>query len=103
MTHPENGPIVLVARMQARPGKEQELRDALPALVAATRQEDGCLTYVPHQGLDDLGLLVMHEVWQSEEHLRAHSGSDHLRRFAELAQTLTVGGIRIERLTELAV
>lgn len=103
MTHPENGPIVLVARMQARPGKEQELRDALPALVAATRQEDGCLTYVPHQGLDDPGLLVMHEVWQSEEHLRAHAASDHLRRFAELAELLTVGGIQIERLTELAV
>ncbi|MFF4213226.1 putative quinol monooxygenase [Streptomyces sp. NPDC001796] len=103
MPHPETGPIVLVARMQARPGKEQELRDALPALVAATRQEDGCLTYVPHQGLDDPGLLVMHEVWQSEEHLRAHSGSDHLRQFAKLAETLTVGGIQIERLTELAV
>ncbi|MEU2336155.1 putative quinol monooxygenase [Streptomyces griseoincarnatus] len=103
MTHPDTQPIVLVARMRALPGKEQELRDALPALVAATRQEDGCLTYVPHQGLDDPGLLVMHEVWQSEAHLRAHSRSEHLRRFAELAETLTAGGIEIERLTELAV
>ncbi|GAB1340630.1 putative quinol monooxygenase [Streptomyces sp. E-15] len=103
MTHPDTEHIVLVARMRALPGKERELRDALPALVAATRQEDGCLTYVPHQGLDDPGLLVMHEVWQSEEHLRAHSASDHLRRFAELAGPLTVDGIQIERLTELAV
>ncbi|MEV7816316.1 putative quinol monooxygenase [Streptomyces flaveolus] len=103
MTHPDTQPVVLVARMRALPGKERELRDALPALVTATRQEEGCLTYVPHQGLDDPGLLVMHEVWQSEAHLRAHSGSDHLRRFAELAETLTVGGIEIERLTELAV
>ncbi|MFI6208164.1 putative quinol monooxygenase [Streptomyces sp. NPDC051041] len=103
MTVRNTGPIVLVARMKARPGKEQELKDALSPLVAATRQEDGCLTYVPHQGLDDPGLLVMHEVWQSEEHLRAHSAGAHLRKFAELADTLTVDGIRIERLTELEV
>ncbi|MGV9355413.1 putative quinol monooxygenase [Streptomyces misionensis] len=103
MTHMDTEPIVLIARMQARTGREQELRDALPALVAATRREEGCLTYVPHEGLGDPGLFVMHEVWQSEEHLRAHSASEHLRRFAELARTLTVGGIQIERLTELAV
>lgn len=96
-------PIVLVARMKARPGKERELRDALPALVAATRREEGCLTYVPHEGLDDTGLFVMHEVWRSEEHLRAHSGSDHLREFAGLAGELTVSGIEVERLTELDV
>ncbi|MFH8535076.1 putative quinol monooxygenase [Streptomyces tendae] len=103
MTQPNTEPVVLVARMRALPGKERELRDALPSLVAATRQEDGCLTYVPHQGLDDPELLVMHEVWQSEEHLRAHSASDQLRRFAELAGHLTVDGIQIERLTVLAV
>ncbi|MCX5355728.1 putative quinol monooxygenase [Streptomyces mirabilis] len=104
MTTEESGtPVVLVARMQARPGREQELRDALPALVAATRQEKGCLTYVPHQGLDDPGLLVMHEVWQSEEHLRAHARSEHLRAFAELAGELTDGGIRVERLRTLDV
>ncbi|CAL9378239.1 putative quinol monooxygenase [Streptomyces sp. enrichment culture] len=101
MTDRHTGPIVLVARMKARPGKEQELWDALPALVSATRQEDGCLTYVPHEGLDDPGLLVMHEVWQSEEHLRAHSASAHLRAFAERAATLTVNGIEIERLAEI--
>ncbi|GGL92687.1 antibiotic biosynthesis monooxygenase [Streptomyces fumigatiscleroticus] len=103
MTVQNAGPIVLIARMQARPGKEQELKEALPGLVAATRQEEGCITYVPHLGLDDPGLIVMHEVWQSEEHLRAHSGSDHLRKFAGLAEELTVGGIRIERLTVLDV
>ncbi|MFG2358730.1 putative quinol monooxygenase [Streptomyces sp. NPDC048521] len=96
-------PIVLVARMQARPGKEKELRDALPPLVAATRREEGCLTYAPHQGLDDPGLLVMHEVWQSEEHLRSHSQSEHLRAFAALAGELTDGGIRIERLRPLDI
>ncbi|MET9297068.1 putative quinol monooxygenase [Streptomyces sp. NPDC003077] len=103
MTGRTTGPIVLIARMKARPGKARELKDALPALVAATRREDGCLTYLPHHGLDDPGLLVMHEVWQSEEHLRAHSVSAHLRAFAELADTLTVGGIEIERLAELEV
>ncbi|MFC9285118.1 putative quinol monooxygenase [Streptomyces sp. NPDC057052] len=104
MTTGETGtPVVLIARMTARPGREKELRDALAPLVAATRQEEGCLTYVPHQSLDDPGPVVMHEVWQNEERLRAHSQSEHLRAFAERAGELTDGGIRIERLRVLDV
>jgi quinol monooxygenase YgiN len=45
----------------------------------------------------------MYEVWRSEEHLRAHERSPHLREFAELARSVTEGGIALERLRPLDV
>ncbi len=96
-------PVVLLARMRARPGREQELQEALVPLVTATHQEPGCVAYAPHRGHDDPALFVMHEVWQSETHLRAHEQSAHLRQFAEKAASLTDGGIAIERLEPLGV
>ncbi|MFI8192060.1 putative quinol monooxygenase [Streptomyces sp. NPDC085946] len=99
--HIPEAPVVLIARMRARAGRGRDLRAALAPLVNATRQEPGCLTYVPHQGQDDPDLVVMHEIWQSEAHLRAHEHSPHLREFARLATELTEGGIAIERLRRL--
>ncbi|MGC0379746.1 putative quinol monooxygenase [Streptomyces sp. SAI-229] len=96
-------PVVLLARMHARPGREQELQEALVPLVTATHQEPGCVAYEPHRGHDDPALFVMHEIWQSEAHLRAHEQSAHLREFAEKAASLTDGGIAIERLEPLGV
>jgi quinol monooxygenase YgiN len=96
-------PVVLIARMRARAGREEELRNALTPLVTATRQEEGCITYVPHRSQDDPALFVMYEVWRSEEHLRAHERSPHLREFAELARSVTEDGIALERLRPLDV
>ncbi|MFI7143001.1 putative quinol monooxygenase [Streptomyces massasporeus] len=96
-------PVVLIARMRARAGREEELRAALTPLVEATRQEEGCITYVPHRSEDDHAVFVMHEIWESEAHLRAHERSPHLREFAELARSATDGGIALERLRPLDV
>ena len=42
--------LTVIASMRARPGKEQDLRDALEALIAPTTQEAGYVTYDLHQG-----------------------------------------------------
>ena len=49
--------VSLVAYLQAKPGKEQELVDTLLSLVGPTRQEAGCIDYhlhrVRHQNIWD--------------------------------------------------
>jgi quinol monooxygenase YgiN len=42
--------LVLVASFQAKPGKEDELRDALAAMIAPSQAEAGCLGYRPPAG-----------------------------------------------------
>ncbi|GAA2253577.1 antibiotic biosynthesis monooxygenase [Streptomyces ruber] len=89
-------PVVLIARLRARTGREGELKDALAPLVRASRREDGCITYTPHQGQDDPALFVVHEVWRSEAHLRVHSESSHFGEFVRTSESLLDGGIAVE-------
>lgn len=46
-------PLTIIAKPEARPGKEQEVFGACPALPAPTRAEEGCLTYGLHRSTED--------------------------------------------------
>jgi quinol monooxygenase YgiN len=70
--------LTVVATMRAKPGKEQELREMLSAIVEPTLVEDGCHTYALHQGVADPSVFVFYENWTSRDHLNAHLGSPHL-------------------------
>jgi len=45
--------LTVIASMRARSGKEQELREALEALIEPTKQEAGYVNYDLHQGVED--------------------------------------------------
>lgn len=81
-------PVTVIARMRATPDHADELRDALDVLVAETRREAGCSAYDLHVGADDPALFVIHEVWESREHLTAHGQTDHIVAFRERAAAL---------------
>lgn len=70
--------ITVVATFQARPGKEDELKQALIGLVAPTRKEDGCLNYDLHQLPDEPAKFLFYENWISKELLDAHLKSPHV-------------------------
>ena len=79
--------------MRAAPGRADELRAALTAVVGPTTQEDGCVNYDLHEGMDEEGLFVFYENWESAEHLAAHSASSHIEAFTERAgELLTADG-----------
>lgn len=70
--------IIVVGTLKARPGKEDETREALAALVVPTHAEDGCVLYALHQGVEDPTRFAFIERWESQELLDAHVGSPHL-------------------------
>jgi quinol monooxygenase YgiN len=76
--------IVVVGSLKARPGKEDETRDALSALVIPTHAEDGCILYALNQGVADRTRFAFVERWASQEQLDAHLASAHIA--AVLAQ-----------------
>ena len=50
-------PLTIIAKLKARPGKEQEVYDACHALLAPTLAEEGCLNYDMHRSSEDPGVL----------------------------------------------
>ena len=80
--------IVVVGSLKARPGKEDDLHQALAGLVAPTHAEAGCILYALHQGVDDPARFAFVERWESRELLDAHLGSPHVSGLLERADEL---------------
>jgi quinol monooxygenase YgiN len=95
------GKVTVIAYHRAKPGKEQALREALLAVCAPTRAEKGCINYDLHASLDDPGLLVLHENWESKDDLDAHLASAHIHAFRTVAPDLLAEPPNITLWTEV--
>ncbi len=83
-----NGKVTVVARIKARPGMEERVREVLQALVPPTTRERGCITYDLHQAAGDTSLFMFYENWCSREDLEEHLGTPHLQAFLGKADEL---------------
>ncbi len=94
--------LTVVAEMQAKPGKEDDLRRAVLALVEPTRQEDGCVQYDLHVHSTDPARFVFYENWTSQEDLNRHAASAHLQQFRTVSADLLAAPARIETYWRIA-
>ncbi len=96
--------LTVIAHMRAAPGKRDELRAALEALVEPTSKERGYVNYDLHQGVEDPGWFFFYENWDSADDLDAHLAAPHLVEFAgRLDEFLDDSGpLVIERLRRVA-
>lgn len=75
--------LTILAQITAAPGKEQLVYDALLALVATTRAEDGCLQYDLHRDNDTPGFFVFYETWESRDQWQKHMNAPHIEEYAK--------------------
>jgi quinol monooxygenase YgiN len=95
--------LTVIAHMRAKPGKEQELHDALAALVEPTTQEQGNVNYDLHRGVEDPALFYFYENWESADLLDAHLQTPHLVELGgRLDELVDDNGLTITRLRRVA-
>ena len=94
--------LTVIAHAKAAPGKEDDLRTALQALVAPTVREQGCINYDMHESVDPPGLFYFYENWESPEAHDAHIQAPHLQRFVGVMDDLLDGGLTLTRLRRVA-
>jgi quinol monooxygenase YgiN len=93
--------LAMVVEFRAAPGRADDLRDALLALVGPTRDEHGCLRYDLHDDRVDPDFFAFYEVWETAEAHAAHDRSDHVRAIAVALPELTVQPPRVLRLRRI--
>ncbi|MCI5064441.1 antibiotic biosynthesis monooxygenase [bacterium] len=76
-------PLTIVARIQAREGAVELVREELLKLVPETLKEEGCLQYDLHQDTTDPRVFLFYENWESRELWLAHMESAHIRLYRE--------------------
>jgi quinol monooxygenase YgiN len=84
--------VVVVGSFTAREDKQDEAAEAFEALMSPTHDEDGCILYSLHRGVDDPRRLAFIERWASTDALKAHLASDHIQAVLARAQELFSDG-----------
>ncbi len=97
---PEGG-VIITARLTAQAGEEAAVEAACKAMVAPTRKEDGCITYILQVNEKQKGDCLFYEQWESKAALDAHSATEHMKQFSkEIAGKLADGDVVYWKLPE---
>ncbi len=84
-------PLLVFASITARPGAETNLRNALRELVQDVRTEAACQLYELYESTENPERFIMHERWDDEAGLLAHSQMPHMKTFGETAKEWLAG------------
>ena len=74
--------ISFSVRMTFNADDKTEVGEALVALTRATRQEPGCLSYIPHWVEGESATLFLYEQYVSEAAIEQHRSSTHFAVYA---------------------
>jgi len=83
--------ITVLARIKAKNGMEEKIRQGCMALIEPTRSEAGCISYDFHVNTEDKSSFMFYENWGSKKALDEHLQSPHLKAFIAKAQGLLAG------------
>lgn len=89
--------ILIQGYIKVSPDNVARLKEAAAPLIAATRQEAGCLAYAFAEDIGEPGLIHIAERWADDAALAAHNKAPHLAAFMGAMPTLGVAGVRIAR------
>lgn len=83
--------ILVIGHVKIAPEKVATVLPALRTMIAATREERGCLLYAFAEDASEPGILRIVERWESWETLAAHGKAPHLKTWSDfLKGTATV-------------
>lgn len=80
--------IYVIAKSVAKSDKTEETKVAMKALLAPTREEEGCIQYDLHQDLDKPEVFFFYERWESRDLLERHLKTPHLQKWGQQQQDL---------------
>jgi quinol monooxygenase YgiN len=92
--------IRVIARALARAGKENQLRNALVAMLTPTRVEPGCKPYQLYES-NTRGLFYFYEEWESQAGLNRHTETLHYKQLAHNIRDFLEGAFEVNILDSL--
>ena len=83
-TYPEETTLTISFLVRLRFAAEDRaaIADCLRQLAVASREEEGCITYLPSQVEDDPDCVLIFEQYRDGKALQAHRNSEHFKKLA---------------------
>ncbi|MGA9070982.1 MAG: putative quinol monooxygenase [Terracidiphilus sp.] len=74
--------ISFVVRLKFAAEDRDDVVETLRALATASRQEPGCVSYIPHHVEDDPDTVLIYEQYVDAKAQAAHHQSEHFKKYA---------------------
>jgi quinol monooxygenase YgiN len=74
--------ISFAVRLKFAPEDRDDVVETLRVLAAASRQEPGCVSYIPHHVEDDPDTVLIYEQYVDAKAHAAHRESEHFKNYA---------------------
>ena len=74
--------VSFIVRMRFAPEDREQVGDILRQLAVASRQEPGCVSYIPHTVEDDPNRVVIYEQYLDRGASEFHRSTPHFKKFA---------------------
>jgi quinol monooxygenase YgiN len=87
--------LVIAGTFNVEPSDRNAFLEAAKAVMAETHKEEGCHAYCFTPDILDPGVVRLFEKWESEDNLKPHMKSDHIRTFGRALRDLKVNGQEI--------
>jgi quinol monooxygenase YgiN len=91
--------VILAGVYRLGPGGFEAARDAIETIIAASREEPGCLAYAHARDATDPGLMRVFEHFEDEAALEAHRASAHMAAWRAVWPPLGLHGRDLTRFT----
>ncbi len=80
--------LFLFARLYARAGNAEAVRQAIHDVQGATRSEPGCLDYHAFQSVQDMNEFYIHSRWKTRSAFDSHVAQSHTISFVARVEPL---------------
>ena len=88
--------IVVAGTVRVPADKVEALQPHSEAVISATRQEAGCITYSFAHDLLEPGLIRIFEIWETREHLDRHLHAPHMKPWRAALVELGASGREVK-------
>jgi quinol monooxygenase YgiN len=82
--------LIVLAQAKLGEGALEQGRAALSAMVKASREESGCISYAYAQDILDPAILQITEQWRDEAALAEHFATPHMAAFQKALGELDI-------------
>ncbi len=88
--------IIITARFQAKPGKEEELKQTLKSIFPLVKNESGVITYALHRVAKNPGTFLFYERYADKEAFDYHGTTPYFKDLSEKIKELLAEKPKLE-------
>ena len=93
------GMVIVHGIIPIKPARREQALSLAREVSAATRNEEGCVSYEFYVGLTDPNTLILLQEWESIDALSSHFRTPHTRAFIDALPDVLAGKVFTRRYT----